>query len=219
MKLISMQEAVSMIKDGSSVMAGGFMGNGGPNEIMEALSESDVSGLTLISNDTATPEIGVGRLIVNKKVSKLIATHIGLNPETGKQMMNKELVVELIPQGTFAERVRCGGTGLGGFLTPTGIGTIVEQGKSRFNMDGVDYLLEKPLKADIAVLRGTIVDMAGNIYYKGSTRNFNPLMAAAAETVIVFAEKLVQAGEIEPELVMTPGIFVDYVVRGGEDGH
>lgn len=218
MKIISLSQAVQLIKNNMSIMVGGFMGNGGPNELMDLLALSDINGLTLICNDTAFVDVGVGKLIVNRKVSKLLATHIGLNAETGKQMIANEMQVTLIPQGTLAERIRCGGAGLGGVLTPTGVGTVVEQGKQKISVDGIDYLLELPLRADIAILRGTIVDKAGNVFYKGSTRNFNPIMATAADLVIVYAEKIVEIGEIEAENIVTPSIFVDYVIDGGNNG-
>lgn len=218
MKIISLSQAVQLIKSNMSIMVGGFMGNGGPNELMDLLALSDINGLTLICNDTAFVDVGVGKLIVNHKVSKLLATHIGLNAETGKQMIANEMQVTLIPQGTLAERIRCGGAGLGGVLTPTGVGTVVEQGKQKMCVDGINYLLELPLRADIAILRGTIVDKAGNVFYKGSTRNFNPIMATATDLVIVYAEKIVEIGEIEAENIVTPSIFVDYVIDGGNNG-
>ncbi len=213
-KIISMEEAVTLIKDGSTVMIGGFMGCGSPHSIIDKLVEKGVKDLTVIANDTATPEYGLGKLIFSKQVKKVIASHIGTNPETGRQMNAKETEVELVPQGTLVERIRCAGAGLGGFLTPTGIGTIVEEGKQKLTIDGKDYLLELPLKADIALLAGAKVDKKGNIYYEKSTRNFNPIIATAADLVIVEAREIVEVGEIDPNLVMTPGIFVDYIVGG-----
>lgn len=212
-KLITLEEAASYIKDGMSVMVGGFLATGSPCQIIDKLAAKGVKDLTIICNDTSYVDRGVGKLVVNKQVKKVIASHIGTNAETGRQMNAGELDVELVPQGTLAERVRCGGAGLGGFLTPTGIGTIVENGKEKITVDGTEYLLEKPLKADVAIIFGSKVDKKGNVYYNKSTRNFNPLMATAAELVIVEAEELVEVGEIDPSNVMTPGIFVDYIVK------
>jgi acetate CoA/acetoacetate CoA-transferase alpha subunit len=215
-KLVSIEQAVDQIKDGMTVMIGGFLGVGNPHKVIDALVAKGVKDLTIIANDTAFPEVGIGKLVVNKQAKKIIASHIGTNPETGRQMNEKETEVVLVPQGTLAEQVRAGGAGLGGFLTPTGIGTVVEEGKQKIEIDGKEYLLELPLKADIALVAGSIVDKKGNVYYSKSTRNFNPLVAMAADVVIVEAEKVVEVGELDPNNVMTPGIFVDYIVRGEE---
>lgn len=213
-KVISMEEAISKIKDNSTIMIGGFIGVGGPNNIIDGLVERKVQNLTIIANDTVVPELGSGKLIINKQIKKAIVTHIGTNPETGKQMNSGELEVELVPQGTLAERIRAGGVGLGGVLTPTGLDTPVEDGKRKIEIDGEVYLLEMPLRAEVAIIKGSIVDKKGNIYYKGATRNFNPLMAMAADLVIVEAEEIVEVGEIDPNDVMTPGILVDFIVKG-----
>lgn len=215
-KLISIDHAVSMIHDGMTIMVGGFLGCKNPFRIVDALVEKGVKDITLIANDTAFPEVGIGKLIVNKQVKRLIASHIGTNKESGAQMNAGELEVELVPQGTLAERIRAAGAGLGGILTPTGLGTIVEEGKTVITVDGNDYLLEKPLKADVALITGAKVDRKGNIRYRKSARNFNPLMAAAADLVIVEADEIVEVGEIDPDDVMTPGLFVDYIVGGNE---
>ncbi len=222
-KFITAQEAAAMIQDGDFIMVGGFMGHGSPSAIINAMVESDLKELTIACNDTGVPEganifglRGISELVARHKIKTLYATHIGLNPETGKQMSEGTLEVHLIPQGTFAERIRCGGHGLGGVLTPTGIGTDIANGKQVITVDGKDYLLELPLKGDIALIRGSIVDTMGNVYYKGTTRNFNPLMAMACKTVIVEAEQIVQPGELAPELVMTPFNVVDYIVEGGK---
>lgn len=212
-KLVTMEEAVSHVKDGMTVFIGGFLGVGTPEKIIDALIEKGVKDLTVIGNDTGYPDRGIGRLVVNNQVKKVIATHIGTNPETGRRMHTGEMEVELVPQGTLAERIRCGGNGLGGFLTPTGVGTIVQEGKEVITVDGKQYLLEKPLKADVALINGSIVDELGNVIYAKTTKNFNPMMATAADTVIVFAENLVKAGEIDPDHVMTSRIFVDYIVK------
>jgi len=213
-KLISIDEAVAKIQDGMTVMIGGFLAVGTPEAIIDALVKKGVKDLTIIANDTGFPDRGIGKLIVNKQVKKTIASHIGTNKETGNQMNSGEMEVELSPQGTLAERIRCGGAGLGGFLTPTGLGTIVQDGKEVITVDGQEYILEKPLKADVALLFGSKVDKKGNVYYNQATRNFNPLIATAADTVIVKAEELVEVGDIDPSVVMTPYIFVDYIVKG-----
>jgi len=222
-KFISAQEAATMVKDGDFVMVGGFLGHGTPDSIVSALADTEVKNLTVAVNDTGFPEggekhgfRGVSELIARHKVKTLYVSHIGTNPETGKQMSEGSLDVRLIPQGTLAEQIRAGGFGLGGVLTPTGIGTDVAKGKQVITVDGKEYLLETALKGDVCLIRGSVVDKLGNVYYKGSTRNFCPLMAAACKTVIVEAEQLVEPGEIPPENVMTPFILVDYIVEGGK---
>lgn len=199
-----------------TIMVGGFLGCKNPFKLVDALVEKGVKDITLIANDTAFPEVGIGKLIVNKQVKKLIASHIGTNRETGNQMNSGELEVELVPQGTLAERIRAAGAGLGGVLTPTGIGTVVAEGKRIIEVDGKEYLLEKPLRADVALIVGAKVDKKGNVRYAKATRNFNPLMATAADLVIVEADEIVEVGELDPDDVMTPGIFVDYIVGGNE---
>ncbi len=213
-KVISIEEALEHIKDGMTLMIGGFGGRGTPENIIDALVAKNIRNLTIISNDTGFTYRGVGKLVVNKQVKKVIASHVGTNPETGRQMNNGELEVELIPQGTLVERIRCGGAGIGGFLTKTGAGTKIEEGKSVLVVDDTRYLLEKPLRADVALLRASIADTHGNVFYNGATRNFNPIMATAADLVIVGAHDIVNAGELDPNYVMTPGIFVDYVIGG-----
>ncbi|WP_231701849.1 acetate CoA-transferase subunit alpha [Crassaminicella thermophila] len=212
-KVISIEEAISYIKEGMSIMIGGFMACGTPEKLMDALVKKGVGSLTIIGNDAGWPDKGIGKLITNKQVKKIIASHVGLNPEVGKQMNSGELEAELVPQGTLAERIRAGGNGLGGILTPTGVGTIVEEGKQKIEVDGKIYLLEKPLKADVALVGASIADKQGNLYFNKATRNFNPLIATAADLVIVGAEKIVEVGEIDPNNVMTPGLFVDYIVE------
>lgn len=196
-----------------TVMVGGFLANGTPNAIVDALAKSGVKNLTLICNDTAFPDKGVGQWIANKQVKKLIVSHIGTNPYTSEQMNSGELDIEFVPQGTLAERVRCGGAGLGGFLTTTGMGTVVAEGKPVVQVDGKEYLLEKPLRADVALVGASLGDKSGNLVYKGTSQNFNPLMASAADLVIAEIEDLVEVGELFPELVKTPGIFVDYIIE------
>lgn len=214
-KLITIEQAADMVHDGMTIMIGGFLGCRNPFQIVDALVEKGVKNLTLIANDSSFPEIGIGKLIVNKQVKKLIASHVGTNKETGNQMNSGEMEVELVPQGTLAERIRAAGAGLGGILTPTGLGTVVAEGKDIINVDGKEYLLEKPLKADLAIIVGAKVDKKGNVRYAKATRNFNPLMATAADIVIVEADEVVEVGAIDPDDVMTPGIFVDYIVNVG----
>lgn len=215
-KIKSIEEAVALINNGMSIMIGGFMATGSTHKLIDALVEKGVKDLTLICNDTAWPEVGVGKLVTKKMVSKIITSHIGLNPEAGRQMNEGETIIELVPQGTLAERIRCGGSGLGGFYTPTGVGTIVEEGKEKKVIDGKEYILEMPLRADIALINGYKVDKKGNVVYLNSARNFNPIMATAADIVIVEAENLLEVGEIEPNDVNTPSIFVDVIVEGGK---
>jgi acetate CoA/acetoacetate CoA-transferase alpha subunit len=215
-KLITVEEAADMIHDGMSIMFGGFLGVRNPFKLVDAIIDKGVKDITLIANDTSFPEVGIGKLIVNKQVKKVIASHIGTNKETGNQMNAGEMEVELVPQGTLAERIRAAGAGLGGVLTPTGLGTVVAEGKDVVEVDGKQFLLEKPLKADVALIVGAKVDTKGNIRYKKSTRNFNPIMATAANLVIVEADEIVEAGELDPDDIMTPGIFVDYIVLGGD---
>lgn len=212
-KVVTIEEAISHVKDGMTVFIGGFLGVGTPEKIIDALIEKGVKDLTVIGNDTGFPDRGIGRLVCNNQVKKVIATHIGTNPETGRRMQTGEMEVELCPQGTLAERIRAAGNGLGGVLTPTGVGTIVEEGKQVIEIDGKKYLLEKPLRADVALINGSVVDELGNIIYAKTTKNFNPMMATAADTVIVYAEKLVKVGEIDSDHIMTSRIFVDYIVK------
>jgi acetate CoA/acetoacetate CoA-transferase alpha subunit len=212
-KIKTIDQALDHIKDGMTVAVGGFLGVGTPEKLIDAVVAKGIKNLTLICNDTAFPDRGIGKWVVNKNVSKVVVSHIGTNPETGRQMNTNELQVELVPQGTLAERVRAAGAGLGGVLTPTGIGTVIEEGKQKLNIEGKDYLLELPIKADVALIKGSLVDKKGNVYYNKSTRNFNPLMATAADLVIVEAEKLVEVGEMDPTDVMTPSIFVDVIVE------
>ncbi|RHI16406.1 CoA transferase subunit A [Butyricimonas virosa] len=212
-KFISIEEAVSKVKDGMTIMVGGFLANGTPNKIVDALAKSGVKNLTLICNDTAYPDKGVGQLIANKQVKKLFVSHIGTNPHTSEQMNSGELEIEFCPQGSLAERVRAGGCGLGGILTQTGMGTIVAEGKQIVNVDGKDYLLEKPLRADIALVGASLGDKAGNLVYRGTSQNFNPLMASAADLVIAEINELVEVGEIAAENVKTLSIMVDFIVK------
>lgn len=212
-KFISLNDAVAKIKDGMTVMIGGFLANGSPEKLIDALVESGVKDLTVIANDTAYPDKGLGKLLVNGQIKKLIVSYIGATPQASEKMNSGEIEIEFVPQGTLAERVRAGGSGLGGFLTPTGLGTVVAEGKEIINVDGKDYLLEKPLHADVAIIGASVADKKGNLVYHGTSRNFNPLMATAADLVIVEPKKVVEIGEIEPENVHTPAILVDYILE------
>ena len=210
-KIISAQEAGKLISSGSSLMVGGFLDCGSPVKVIDAMIANKTNNLTLIANDTSVPEADRGKLIVNKMVKKAIVGHIGTNPETGRQMDAGELEVELVPLGTLVERIRAGGSGLGGVLTPTGVGTLVEKGKQTMEIDGRRYLLEKPIKADVALIYGTKADKFGNVFLHGTTRNFNTVMAMAAKTVIVEADEIVDDC-LDPDMVTIPGVFVDYIV-------
>lgn len=207
-----MDDAVSKVKDGMTLMIGGFLTSGGPNTIMDALALSGIKNLTIICNDGAYPDKGMGKLIANRQVVKLITSYVGANAVAIDLMNSNDLEVEFCPQGTLVERIRAFGAGLGGVLTPTGLGTIVAENKRIINVDGKDFILEKPLRADIAFIGASVSDKMGNLYYKGNTKNFNPIMAMAAEIVIVEAEELVETGTIKPEDVHTPAILVDYIL-------
>ncbi len=211
-KIISAAEAGKLIRANFSLMVGGFLRCGTPQRVIEEIIKNRTGGLTLIANDTSYPEYDRGRLIVNKLVRKAIVSHIGTNPETGRQFNAGELEVELVPMGTLVERIRCGGAGLGGFLTPTGVGTIIENGKTVIESDGRKYLLEKPLTADVALIYGSKVDCYGNVFLDGTTRNFNTAMATAASTVIVEAD-LICDRPLNPAEITIPGIFIDYIVK------
>lgn len=214
-KVISLEQAVSLVKDGDVVMIGGFLGVGTPERIIDALVAKGTKDLTLICNDSGFVDKGVGKLVVNKQFKKIIASHIGTNKETGRQMIAGETEVVLVPQGTLIEQVRAGGYGLGGVLTATGLGTKVEEGKDKVVVDGKEYLLEKPLRANVALLFANKVDKYGNMTFHGSTRNFNNMMAAAADITIVEACEVVEIGELDPDTVHTPGVFVNHIVDGG----
>ena len=210
-KFIEANEISKFVSNGQTVSVGGFLAVGTPETLIDYLIAKNIKGLTLIANDTSFPDRGVGRLVVNQQVKKAIVSHIGTNPETGKKMNHGELEVELVPQGTLAERIRCGGSGLGGVLTRTGVGTIVAQGKTIIEQDGVKYLLEKPLKADVALIKAAVADKAGNLVCRRTARNFNPVMATAAATVIAEVQRVVEAGELDPDQITIPGLYVDYI--------
>ena len=197
-------------------MVGGFLSCGTPDKLIDELVAQNVQKLTMIANDTSIPTADKGKLIVNKQVKKVITTHIGTNPETGRQMTAGELDVELVPMGTLVERIRAKGTGMGGILTPTGVGTILEEHKETINVDGKKFIFERPIGADFALIYGSKVDKFGNVTFHGTTRNFNTIMATAAETVIIQADELVDT--INPDDVVIPGLFIDYIViNSGEN--
>jgi acetate CoA/acetoacetate CoA-transferase alpha subunit len=217
--IISAADAAGRIKDGNTIMVGGFMGCGAPHTIIFALKEKDIKNLTLITNDTAIHDFktgkvtGIGHLVKKKMFRKIIASHIGANQETQRQMNAGETEVELVPQGTLAEQIWAGGAGLGGLLTPTGVGTEVAKGKRIILVEHNSFLLELPLTADVALIKAKKADKAGNLVFNGTARNFNPMMAAAAELVIAEVEEIVEIGEIDPNDVHTPSIFIDFLVK------
>lgn len=212
-KVLNFEQAARLIQPGSRIMIGGFLAVGSPHGIIGKLVELGTGDLTVIANDTGFPDRGIGRLVVNRQVSKVIASHIGTNPPTGEQMNAGELVVQLIPQGTLAEQIRAAGAGLGGVLTPTGIGTVAQEGNEVLTVDGKQYILATPLFADVAIIKAHRADRRGNLAYRRSARNFNPLQAMAATLVLAEVEEIVETGEIDPDQVVTPGIFVDYLVK------
>ncbi|WP_025728222.1 CoA transferase subunit A [Atopobacter phocae] len=216
-KLTSFEQAISKIKDGSTIMIGGFLGVGAPDQLIQALIDHNIKDITLISNDTGFVDKSTGLLIANKLVKKVYATHIGTNKETGRQMFAGETEVVLVPQGTLAEKIRAAGFGLGGVLTPTGVGTEVAVGKQIITIKERDYLLEEPLHADVALLFANTVDTFGNMSFHGSTQNFNNVMATAADYVVVEAEQVVSVGEMSQDAVHVPGIFVDAIVQREDD--
>ena len=211
-KVVTLEAALEKFQDGQTIMFGDWHGELSAEEIITGLLEKGVKDIEAIAVSGGMPDQGVGRLINEHRVNKLITTHIGLNPVAGQQMFAGELEVEFVPQGTFAERVRCGGAGLGGVLTPTGIGTDVERGKQRLIIDGKEYLLERPVRADVALIYGSVADKYGNVKIHGTARNFNTVMAAAADTVICQADEVVEM--IDPDEVLIQGVLVDYIVGG-----
>ncbi len=215
-KMTEVHEAVTNIKDSMSIMIGGFMAVGTPELLISELIRQGTSDLTVICNDAGVPGKGAGNLVETGRIIKYFASHVGLNPEFATLMNAGKIEAILVPQGTLAERIRAAGTGLGGFLTPTGVGTEVEKGKEVITIDGRQFLLELPLKADIALIKAHTADKAGNLIFRKSARNFNPLMAMAADYTIVEAEHVVETGSLEPDAVMLPGLFVNAVVQGGK---
>jgi acetate CoA/acetoacetate CoA-transferase alpha subunit len=215
MKPVSAEEAVAMIPNGATVMVGGFMGVGTPERLLDEVVRQKKSELTIIANDAAVPGRGVGKLFDASLVATLTASHIGLNPKAQEQMMARKVAVNLVPQGTLVERIRAGGSGLGGVLTPTGVGTIVDEGKEQIKIDGKPFLIEKALRAQFALVHAFLADYLGNLSYALTARNFNPIMAMAADTVIVTVDHIVPVGVIAPDHVVTPAPLVDYLIANG----
>ncbi|MGE5358335.1 MAG: CoA transferase subunit A [Bacteroidales bacterium] len=212
--LESAADAVAMIPDGATIMMGGFGLCGIPENLIAALRDRGARNLTVISNNAGVDEFGIGVLLKTRQVRKMISTYVGENKEFERQTMSGELELELVPQGTFAERIRAGGAGIGGFFTPTGYGTVVAEGKETRIIDGRPYVLETPLKADFALIKAHKGDRLGNLTYRKTARNFNPMMATAAAVTIAEVEQLVQPGELDPEAIVTPGIFVHHILQG-----
>ena len=212
--LASAEEAVERIPDGATIMMGGFGLCGIPETLIAALRARGTKGLTVISNNAGVDDFGIGVLLRARQVRKMISTYVGENKEFERQFLTGELEVELVPQGTFAERIRAGGAGIGGFFTPTGYGTLVSEGKETRVIDGKPYVLESPLKADFAFVKAWRGDRVGNLVYRKTARNFNPVMATAAAVTIAEVEHLVEPGELDPDHVVTPGIFVQHILEG-----
>src|SRR6516165_3700375 len=215
MQTVSAADAVKIIPEGATLMIGGFMGVGTPERLIDELVRQGKRNLTVIANDTALPGCGIGKLVDAGLGEGTIASHIGLNPETQKQMIAGTMAVDLVPQGTLIERIRAGGYGLGGVLTPTGVGTVVEEGKQKIDVNGKTYLVETALRADFALVSAFLADYLGNLSYVLTARNFNPVIAMAGETTIVTAEHIVPVGLIAPDHVVTPAPLVDYLVANG----
>ena len=211
-KKTTVKDALKPLKDGMTVMIGGFLGVGTPESLIDGIIEAGIKDLTLIANDTSFPGKGIGKLIEHRRLKAIIVSHTGTNPETQRQIADGEILARLTPQGTLVEQIRAGGAGLGGFLTPVGIGTVVEEGKEKITVKGREYLLELPLRADVALIKAYQADSYGNLRYRATAKNFNPVMATAAEIVIAEVEEFVD--EILPDLVETPALFVDYIVKG-----
>ncbi|BCS33603.1 succinyl-CoA--3-ketoacid-CoA transferase [Luteitalea sp. TBR-22] len=214
-QIASADEAVALIPDGASIMMGGFGLCGIPETLIAALHRRRTRDLTVISNNAGVDDFGIGILLKARQVRKMVSTYVGENKEFERQFLTRELEVELIPQGTFAERIRAGGAGIGGFFTPTGYGTVVAEGKETREIDGVHYVFESPLRADFAFVKAHLGDTHGNLVYRRTARNFNPVMATAARVTIAEVEQLVAPGDIDPDVVVTPGIYVTHVLRGG----
>ncbi|GHV33271.1 acetate CoA-transferase subunit alpha [Synergistales bacterium] len=214
-KVTTIDVAMTKIKSGMTLMIPGFVNVGTPMKLVQAICERDYKDFHVISNNAGTADVpGIGKLVIEKRVRMLTASHIGLNPEAGKLMISGEMKVNLVPQGTLAERMRIGGAGIGGFLTPTGVGTVVEEGKQVIEVEGKKYLLELPLKADVSIIKAWKADESGNLVYRRVARNFNPLMALAGAFVIAEAEHIVPVGELDPDIIATPGVVVDMLVQG-----
>jgi 3-oxoacid CoA-transferase subunit A len=214
--LPSAEAAVEMIPEGASIMMGGFGLCGIPENLIRALHARGTRRLTLISNNAGVDEFGAGMLLKARQIRKVIGTYVGENKEFERQALAREIEIELVPQGTFSERIRAAGAGIGGFFTPTGYGTLVADGKETREIDGRHYVFEMPLHADFALVKAWKGDPVGNLVYRKTARNFNPVMATAARVTIAEVEHLVEPGALDPDAVVTPGIFVKHIVRGTE---
>lgn len=212
-RAIKAEDAAEMIPDGATLLVGGFMGVGSPHRIIAALVALGRRDLTIVNNDAGLPDHGVGRLIANGQVKKAIVSHIGLNPLCQKKMLAGEMEVDLVPQGTLVERIRAGGVGLGGVLTATGLGTLVEEGKQTVEIDGKRYLVEAPIRGDFALVAANAADYKGNLQYQLTAHNFNPIMALAADVVIAEPKEILPVGAIPPDSVKTPGVLVDHLLE------
>jgi acetate CoA/acetoacetate CoA-transferase alpha subunit len=210
-KVITSDEAAAMVNDGDTIMVGGFLAQGSPETICDALVRRNVKDLSLVCNDTGWVDKGVGKLVVNRQIKKVYASHMGTNKETGRQMTNGEIEIVMTPQGTLIEQIRCGGMGLGGFYTPTGVGTPVAEGKEVRIIDGKEMLFEKPLRGNITFIKAFIGDKLGNLRYHATSANFNPIIAFASDIVVAEVDHLVDF--MDPDDVVTPGVLVDYIVR------
>ena len=215
-KLKNKQEVIKHIKSGMTLMVGGFLSQGMAINLINTLSEHKTDNLTIITNDPGKPNEGIGKLIRNRQIKNLYASHVGMNPEVGSQVQEELLELHLVPQGTLVERIRCGGFGLGGILTPVGLGTKVAEGKSTFKVEDREYLVELPLKADVALIKAHKGDASGNLIYHGTSQNFNPMMAFAADLVIAEVDELVEVGDLDPNQVITPGVLIDFLVVRGD---
>ena len=216
-KLITAHEALQFFKDGLTIMVGGFLNCGNPQTVINEILKTDLKDFTLIANDTSLPDDSRGKLVVAHKIKKAIVSHIGTNPETVRQFNAKEIEIDLQPQGSLAERIRAAGAGLGGILTPVGLNTLVAENKRIITVNNKEYLLETPLKADIAIIYATYADKFGNLAFHGSTKNFNVLMPMAADLVIVEAENISDE-PLSPDNIVVPGIFVDYMIVKEKNG-
>ena len=214
-RLNSADDAVALVHHGATIMMGGFGLAGIPETLLAALRRRGTSGLTIVSNNAGVDDFGVGSLLKTRQVRKMISTYVGENKEFERQFLQKEIDVELVPQGTFSERIRAGGAGIGGFYTPTGVGTVVAEGKEVREFDGRLYVLERPLTADFAFIKAWKGDTAGNLVFRKTARNFSPMMATAARVTIAEVEHLVEPGDIDPDAVHTPGIYVRHILQGG----
>jgi 3-oxoacid CoA-transferase subunit A len=212
--LQSADEAAALVPDGATIMVGGFGLCGIPENLIAALRRRGTTNLTVISNNAGVDDFGLGILLKNRQIRKMISTYVGENKEFERQFLHKEIEVELVPQGTFSERIRAGGAGIGGFFTPTGYGTVIAEGKETRIIDGRHYVLEMPLKADVALVRAWKGDRHGNLVYRRTARNFNPMMATAATLTIAEVETLVEPGALEPDAIHTPGLFVKRILQG-----